>query len=128
MKIDFENIYEHIGFLHYGVASRSGGLSASSLTRLKDFIEKTWQPETSGYSLTQHLIDSIHEGVRFASENKMSSEHAISSFADFYKMHSLPFSEALKAKIISSLIALTDYFSIGDKEIVRTEFEHLMKN
>lgn len=111
MKVNFEDIYRHIGFLFYAVASKGTGLSASDRLRLTDIIERNWRQTGNGDpGLNMHLVDCIHGGIRYAIVNSMSRDHAISSFIDYYMIHTLPFSPELKKKIINSASLISAEF------------------
>lgn len=128
MKVNYENIYEHIGYLFYALASGKGKLSSAELVRLTDMIEKTWKPITNGDPvLHMHLVDCIHAGVRYAIDNLMRPDHALTSFCDYFRIYSLPFSKTLKEKIIGSAVLILKEFS-GNRqnEHVETDLEELM--
>lgn len=106
MKVNFESIYEHIGILLYGIACKNGSLSTEDRLRLTEFIEKNWRGPVTADSLSLHLVDCIHGGVRHAIVNSMGSASALQSFADYYRIHTLPFGDALKKRIVTSALQL----------------------
>jgi hypothetical protein len=113
MKVNFEDIYEHIGFLFFAVASRAKGrLSPSALIKLTEIIEKEWRPVSGGdVALNMHLVDCIHAGVRYAMDNLTAPSSALESFRNYYTIHALPFGKALREKIISSALKIETEFS-----------------
>lgn len=111
MKVNFEDIYRHIGFLFYGLASRDGKVSSQDFSRLTEILEKDWGRAGSGDPvLTMHLVDCMYEGIRYAIDNAMSTEHALASFRNYYRIHPLPFSQVLKERIISSSMLISREF------------------
>lgn len=111
MKYNFESLYEHIGYLFYGMLSRNGKISASDLLQLTELIDSVWKPEIARDArLSDHLADCIHKGVRFASVNMMTSAHAIESFKNYYATHSLAFSALLREKITTSVSQINKQF------------------
>ena len=107
MKVNFEEIYEHIGFLLYSIAFSHAQISeeeVKKLTNVLDGIGKDNQDDR----LTVHLSDCTKEGVTYCLENTMTQEHAFSSFTDYFRIHTLPFSKSLREKIISLARAVFD--------------------
>lgn len=128
MKVNFENIYEHIGYLLFSVTSGKGKLSDVELLKLTDVVEKTWRPVVNGDSALQmHLVDCIHAGIRYAIENSMTPEQALASFRSFFQIHSFAFGKSLKEKIVSSVMALHKELPHSRQhEFVETELGDLM--
>lgn len=111
MKVNFEDIYQHIGFLFYGLASRDGKLSSQDFSRLTEMLEKNWAHTGNGDPvLTMHLVDCMYEGILYAIGNAMSTDHALASFRTYYRIHPLPFSQVLKERIISSSMLISREF------------------
>ena len=111
------------------LASGKGKLSSAELVRLTDIIERTWKPITNGDPvLHMHLVDCIHAGVRYAIDNSMRPDHALTSFFDYFRIHSLPFSKTLKEKIIGSAVLILKVFSDNrQNEHIETDLEELMR-
>jgi len=104
MKYNFETLYEHVGYLFYGLISREGRISATDLLKLTEFVDKNWKPHASGDpTLSVHLADCILKGVRYASTNTMKSPRALESFKEYYIIHALGFSGMLRERIQSSV-------------------------
>ena len=111
MKVNFEDIYRHIGFLFYALATKDTGLLANDRLRLTDIVERNWRQKGNGDpGLNMHLVDCIHDGIRYAIVNSMSRDHAMSSFRDYYTIHPLPFSPELKKKIVGAAILISAEF------------------
>lgn len=128
MKVNFENIYEHIGYLFYALAGGKDELSTDQLVKVTDLIEQAWKPTSNGDpDLQLRLVKCIHEGVSYAAENEMSAEHAFSSFHTYYQLHGLSFSKALKEKImVSAAVILKEFSGSRSNGFIGVELERLM--
>jgi hypothetical protein len=112
MKYNFENLYEHIGYLFYGLVRQDGGISATDLLKLTEFVNNTWNPAASGDpTLSVYLAERIHSGIRYASTNLMTTPHAIESFKEYFTLHALGFSGTVKERILSSVQTIQKEFS-----------------
>jgi hypothetical protein len=112
MKYNFENLYEHVGYLFYGLVRRDGGISATDLLKLTEFVNKTWMPSASGDpTLSAYLAERIHQGIRYASTNRMTTRHAIGSFKEYFIMHALGFSSTLRERILFSVYTIQKEFA-----------------
>ncbi len=111
MKYNFESLYEHIGYLFYGLVTRNGKISASDLLKLTELVDNTWKPGPTGdQTLSVHLADCIHRGIRYASINAMSTAHALESFKVYFSTHALGFGGALRERIVSSASTIVKEF------------------
>ena len=116
MKVNFENIYDHIGHLFFAIAYHHKPLSVIEEIRLNDLVDEMWRSETvSDPLLNKQLVDCIHEGIKEAMENRMSSTGAWNSFLNYYTLHSFPFSIPLRQKILSTSIRIAKEFAAADK-------------
>jgi hypothetical protein len=104
MKYNFENLYEHVGYLFYGLVCREGRISASDLLKLTEFVDRTWRPQAAGDpTLSMHLADCIQMGIRYGTVNRMSAAQALESFKGYFILHALGFSGTLRERILSSV-------------------------
>jgi hypothetical protein len=111
MKYNFESLYEHIGYLFYGLVSRNGKISATDLLKLTELVDNTWKPGPTGdQTLSVHLADVIHRGIRYASTNMMTTPRSIDSFKSYFTIHSLAFSSALRERILISVDTIIKEF------------------
>jgi hypothetical protein len=111
MKFNSEDLYEHVGYLFYGIACEDTRLSAGNLLRLNQFIDSMWRLTIcDDVSLSKHLADCIHGGVRFASVNNMSVNQALASFTGYFIMHPSIFGQKLRAGILLSVEILLKEF------------------
>jgi len=111
MKYNFENLYEHVGYLFYGMVIQDGRISATDLLKLTEFVDKNWKPSASSDpGLSVHLAECILRGVRYASTNTMKAPHALASFKEYFIMHALGFSGTLRERILASVHAIRKEF------------------
>jgi len=111
MKYNFENLYEHVGYLFYGLVRRDDGISATDLLKLTEFVNNTWKPAASGDPmLSTYLAERIHQGIRYAFTNRMTTRHALESFKGYFTMHALGFSGTLRGLILSSIQTIQKEF------------------
>jgi hypothetical protein len=122
-------LMSNIGYLFYAAACEGGSLSLQDLNRLRDLIEKDWKTVTNGDPvLNMHLVDCIHAGVRYAIENGMSADEALTSFVNYYTIHPLPFSKTLREKILASAVQIgKDFSSNPDGSHAKREVEKLFR-
>jgi hypothetical protein len=98
MKVNYEDIFEHIGYLTYSMALPHGALSERSVVKLKNLIDLLWIDKDP---LSMHLNDCAKAGITYCLDNFMTSEHAFSSFVNYFRIHRLPFGKPLQQRIIS---------------------------
>jgi len=114
MKYNFENLYEHVGYLFYGLVSHEGRISASDLLKLTEFVDKTWKPHAAGDpTLSVHLADCILTGIRYAATNAMPAAHALGSFKDYFIIHALGFGSPVRERILTSVQTLQKDFGVN---------------
>lgn len=116
MKVYFEDIYEHIGYLFYAVASERMKLNTESLDKLMRLVDQQWYPAGNGTTLEAHLAGELHSGCRKAMNSIMSPEQAFDHFQQYYEVHALPFGQPLRSKILATVKTLAaEFFGNGTK-------------
>jgi hypothetical protein len=116
MKIYFEHIYEHIGYLFYAVACEHGMLNAVTYDKLNRIIDLQWKPTDVGQTLDQHLVGCLHSGLLNAFKTSMPAEKAYRRFQEYYNLHYVPFGKPLRSKIISMANTIASEFSGNGKK------------
>lgn len=112
MKYNFENLYEHVGYLFYALVRREEGISATDLLKLTEFVNKTWKPSASGDpALSIYLAERIHHGIRYASTNRMTARRGMESFKEYFILYALSFSSALRERILTSVYTIQKEFA-----------------
>lgn len=100
MKVDFEILYEHVGYLFYALASEFHKLSSYEDSKLNQLIDQHWRvlhPNESPLDL--RLNEHLHNGLHKAMSATWGPGQAFKMFEDFYFVHRISFGEALRAKI-----------------------------
>jgi hypothetical protein len=113
MKIYFEHIYEHIGYLFYAVAAEHGMLNAVTYDKLYRLIDQRWKPTDTGQTLELHLVRCLHAGLLQAFKTSMTADAAYNHFKDYYTLHYQPFGKPLRSRILSTAGTIASEFS-GD--------------
>jgi hypothetical protein len=77
-------------------------------------------------TLSMHLVDCIHCGIRYASTNAMTASQAIESFKIYYGTHSLGFSSTLRDRIAMSVATIVKEFPRNmEVEAVQAELQRM---
>lgn len=100
MKVNFEILYEHIGYLFYALASEFHKLSSYEDSKLNELIDNHWKvlhPEEAPLHL--RLNEHLHTGVRNAMAASWDPDQAFALFEDFYLLHGISFGGSLREKI-----------------------------
>lgn len=116
MKVNFDHIYEHIGYLFYALATESRQVDSAIL---QTWIDQHWFPDPSrATDLQLHLVECLHTAMRQAFDNAMTPAHAFGEFRLYYEIHRIPFGPELRAKITSVATALVREYGKPGKESV----------
>jgi hypothetical protein len=100
MKVDFQILYEHVGYLFYALASEFHKLSPSEDGKLNELIDRHWKvlhPKEAPLHLC--LNEHLHTGVRNARAASWHPDYAFTAFEDFYLVHRISFGDTLTEKI-----------------------------
>jgi len=125
MKVNFEIIYEHVGYLFFALTQQKKKLSSEELMRLHRLVDTYWRQTPNGdITLYIHLTDCIHAGIKHATTEAWSSEAARHSFENYYKLHAMPFGTALKEKIFTFISILNKEFP-GNEQYIQKTLQHL---
>lgn len=116
MKVYFEHIYEHIGYLFYAVATERRKLNPVSFGKLRRVIDLQWSSSTNGQTTESNLLGYLHSGLRNAFDTSMDSVKAFDDFTSYYDIHNVPFSSTLRSKIFNTAKTISSEFSGNGKE------------
>ena len=112
MKVYFENIYAHIGYLLYALAAEHGKLLTVEYDTLKRIIDRHWVPGMKDhYRSEMDLLQQIHTGVHNAYVTSMNGYQSFSFFENYYLVNKIPFGRSLREKIIVCANAIVETFS-----------------
>jgi hypothetical protein len=128
MKANFENLYDHIGYLFYALANEQKKLSEYDMKKLEAEISESWQPLTNAeaslhYSLIKHLNNTITECFRGA----LTSNHAFESFEDYYIVHHVNFGDNLQHKILKAANEISHEFFSAVKDPKGSQLMHELR-
>lgn len=112
MKINFETIHEHIGQLIYAIAS--GNEKFHDVEKLMRLVDTLWGPVTKDDLVGVHMVGCVKEGIAYCFANFLTSEESLFNFENYFRIHTFPFSKALREKIISSARSVFDAFPSPD--------------
>lgn len=115
MKINFEQIYQHIGTLFYAIASERGKLNAITYDTLRRLVEHEWSVTPELDSLEVHMIDCLRSATRNAFDEALTAETAFGQFTAYFSLHSIPFGKPLRAKILATAKTIAAQFSGSEK-------------
>jgi hypothetical protein len=120
MKVNFQHIYESIGYLFYSISSKNGSLSDEKYDELHQLIAQRWQPTlTKNHlrtfeALHTDLIDHLRQAIHHAYESKLDSEKAFDHFRTYYDQHAVCFGEDLREKMLSTAKCISRHFVGSD--------------
>ena len=132
MKVNFETLYEHIGYLFYALASEFRKLSLdesrmwNELNKRVDQHWKVMHPQEAWLHLRLH--EHIHLGIQNALSASLTPAQAFSIFEDFFAVHKVSFGVPLKEKIqkCSNEIA-HDFGTLNHDSEMITEVKRLLE-
>ena len=111
----------------YSLACGGRKMTKADLVKLNDTIESTWRPVVNGdATLNMHLVDCIHDGVKYAVENEMDANHALESFSGYYAIHAMAFSKIFKERIVTSATEISNVFSDHNIPLINVDLKELM--
>ena len=100
MKVTFEALYEHIGYLFYALASEFHKLSAYEDSKLNELIDGHWEVlPLREAPLHLRLNEHLHAGVHHAMAASLPPQQAFKMFEDYYLVHKLSFGDTMRDKI-----------------------------
>ena len=118
MKYNFENIYEHLGYLFFSVATPRGELSADSYLTLRSIISQHWLPAGADTTLDARLAMHIFKAIDTAVAEKVTRANALGYFKSFYHIHRMAFSASFRHKIIATINALAQVFKPNPQQLL----------
>lgn len=125
MKVHFEHIYEHIGYLFYAIACEHGKLNAVKFDKLKRVVDQQWRSFGNGVAIESNLANYLQAGVRNAYDTKLTSQEAFDLFKNYHDIHCLPFGGSMTSKIIAIASKIASEFS---GNWTKSEFISTLKN
>jgi hypothetical protein len=130
MKVTFESLYEHIGYLFYALASEFHKLSSYEDSKLNELIEEHWKVlHPKDAPLHHHLNEHLHTGVHNAMTASLLPDQAFKIFEDYYLVHKRSFGDTLRDKIqkCSDQIVHDYYTARCDSKLI-TQLKSLLRS
>lgn len=111
MHVNYQKIYEKLGYLFYAIASADGAVADGELARLREMIKKIWIPlEDSTDEFGTDAAHYIAISFEFLMDEGMDANDAFAEFKDYYEEHSAAFSGEIKANIANTAKAIAHAF------------------
>jgi hypothetical protein len=130
MKLNYQKLYENLGYLFYAIAAADQHVHREEIDKLKILVGKEWLPlENSTDSYGTDAAHYISIAFEYLLSEGMSSEDAYKVFSDFYDESEAGFSKDLKRKIKSTATAIAGAFGGKNKkeQLLIGELNRLMK-
>ncbi|CAN5514772.1 hypothetical protein BH23BAC1_BH23BAC1_28600 [soil metagenome] len=116
MKLNYQKIYEKLGYLFYAIAAADKNVKPAEIEKLREIVVKDWLPmedskdefDTDAAHYILFAFDYLHaEGVQ--------SKEAFQTFVEYIKDHRNVIKDSFKAKIYNSAHVLANAFSGTNK-------------
>lgn len=108
--------YQKVGSLFFAVAMADGSVHSKEVDKLKSVVREKWLPlddiEDEYGTDAAFQIEIVFDWLL---ENEKTSAECFSSFTEFYKEHTVVFSEKVKALIFETANAIAYSFSGKNK-------------
>jgi hypothetical protein len=122
MKVNFQNVYESIGYLFYALSVRKGKLTSDEYSKLHDIIYQKWEPFFISYhrhlntydALQSDLIEHLHSAIKKAHDCEWNALQAFEHFKNYYLEHMLPYNETLKENMMLTSKCIARAFCSND--------------
>jgi hypothetical protein len=130
MKINYQKLYENLGYLFYAVAAADQHVQRDEIEKLKTLVGKEWLPLEN--SIDPYGTDAAHYisiAFEYLLTESMPSEEAYKVFADYYTQTNAALPKDLKRKIKTTATAIASSFGGRTKSEQRyiDELSRLMK-
>jgi hypothetical protein len=109
--VNYQKIYEKLGYLFYALAAADNVVPESEADRLREMVKKIWLPiedstdefgTDAGYYIDISFEFLLNEGI--------DAEEAFQEFENYYLDHSAAFSKAISDKIRTTAKAIAQAF------------------
>ncbi len=111
MHVNYQKIYEKLGYLFYAIASSDGRVADIELSRLREMIKKIWIPlEGSTDEFGTDAAQYISISFEFLMDEGMDANDAFDEFKDYYEEHAGAFSKEIKENIRNTTRAIASAF------------------
>ena len=117
MQINYQKIYERLGYPFYAIAAADNVVTKNEVSRLKEMVQNVWVPieETTdefGTDAAQYISISfdylMNEGVE--------ADQAFDGFKDYYVTHPAAFSKNIRRNMKTTASAIAEAFRGRNKQ------------
>jgi hypothetical protein len=116
MIVNYQKIYEQLGYLFYAIASADKHLRKKEMEILKKDIEKEWIPlEDSTDEFGTDAANYIYFTFDSLLERDISPREAFESFRSYFIEHAGAFDETVRKKIQKTVLHMTNAFAHKNK-------------
>lgn len=116
MRINYQNIYEKLGYLYYAIAAADKQVHPAEIEELRVLIAKEWLPLEN--SIDKYGTDAAHYisiAFEYLLSESIPASEAYGVFADYYEQHTAAFSQELKKRISTTASAIANAFASRNK-------------
>jgi hypothetical protein len=115
--VNYQKIYEKLGYLFYALAAADNVVPAREADRLREMVKKIWLPiEHSKDEFGTDAAYYIDISFEFLLNEGMDAEEAFQEFENYYVDHSAAFSKGITEKINSTAQAVAQAFKGKNKK------------
>jgi hypothetical protein len=116
MKVNYQKIYENLGYLFYAIAAADQRVHPAEIEKLRALIAREWLPlENSIDSYGTDAAHYINISFEYLLNEGIPANEAYSVFSDYYQQHQAAFSKDLKKKISTTASAIAKAFADRNK-------------
>jgi hypothetical protein len=129
MIINYQKIYEQLGYLFYAIASADKHLRKKEFAILRKDIEKEWIPlEDSTDEFGTDAANYIYFTFDSLLEQDISPKDAFESFKTYFEAHSSAFDENVRRRIQKTVLHMAKAFPHRNKteEYILKELRKLL--
>lgn len=125
MKINYQRIYERLGFLFYAIAAADNVVTTAEVSRLKEMVGKLWGPaESSTDEFGTDAAQYISISFEYLMNEGVEADMAFEEFSNYYQDHRAAFSDDVKENIRATAHAIAEAFK-GENSLESAYLEKL---
>lgn len=127
MKINYQRIYEKLGFLFYAIAAADNVVTPAEISRLEEMVKKIWVPiENTTDEFGTDAAQYISISFEYLMNEGVEADMAFEEFSNYYQDHSPAFSNGIKESIKMTAHAIAEAFK-GENALEHAYLERLEK-
>lgn len=122
MTVNYQKIYEKLGYLFYAIAAADGRVRQEEIDELRKTIQLCWLPlENSTDEFNTDASQYIFFSFDYLVVERMPPEEAYNIFEDYYKEHYRFFDDTIRHNLLSTAYSVSTVF----REQNRNELDYL---